>query len=541
MLHQNAAPLALDARSQILEHIVGNLDALAHKQELPQPIINLHGAPGIGKTSLLRRIRERCAEDYTVIAWDATSGDSREASRLAHPLRRLLAALRPHRQRSSAGRPLLLLLDNLNDITFWKEVQEQVINPLLKRDDVLIVCASRAPLFWHFWEIRERCAMIQLYAFSEAETEQFLRGYDRELLAHTAYKLTLGYPWALVQLLRRLDDDLDEAEPRPEEPFDLDRLSPDVRAITMVVGLIRLVDVPLMERMLQRFLPDLAAQGTRNDLYAALAELRATQLFYPYRRDRQAYRLRRALRHAVATQLCQSDKPRYREICSELAQAYRAQLREQPITGVAALIEWIYFSTEQLADRAPESWLQEARELLATGNLDLPTVVALLHEDSEVLGKLRAAGLLEDVKAAIRARLDDKADIPIALEFRFSRDAIVRPLFEDITSGLPIQGVQKYIDDIIQLIVQTDAPFNAAWLHDQLTGQFSGALPVTQRHVDEILTLLNLRGFLAYDAEEGSYSPDPDRLLRALAAPQLIAKTPEAHISQKTERQEKRL
>jgi hypothetical protein len=536
MTHQKAAPAALDARSLILQRIVVDLDTLAHQQELPLSIINLHGAPGIGKTSLLRRVRERCTEDYTVVAWDASSGDSGE--NLAHPLRRLLATLRPHRRRSSAGRPLLLLLDNLNDITFWKEVQEQVINPLLKRDDVLIVCASRAPLFWHFWEIRERCATLQLYAFSEAETEQFLHGYDRELLAHTAYKLTLGYPWALVQLLRRLDDDLDEAQPQLEEPFDLDRLSPDVRAITMVVGLVRLVDVPLMERMLQRFQPDLAAQGTRNDLYAALAELRAQQLFYPYRRDRQAYRLRRALRHAVATQLCQSDETRYREICDELAQAYRAQLREQPITGVAALIEWIYFSTELLTQRAPESWLQEAQELLATGNLDLPTVVALLHEDSEVLGKLRAAGLLEDVKAAIRARLDDKADIPIALEFRFSRDTIVRPLFEDITSGLPIQGVQKYIDDIIQLIVQNDSLFNAAWIHEQLKSQSSSALPVTQRHVDEILTLLNLRGFLAYDAEEGNYSSDPDRLLRALTMPQLIAKTPEAHISQKTKRQE---
>lgn len=540
-MSQHTAPPAPDARSAILKRIVDDLDTLARRQELPRPIINIHGAPGIGKTSLLRRVRERCGESYPLVAWDASGGDSSEPGGLGHPLRRLLAALRPHGRPDGAGRPLLLLLDNLNDIGFWKQVQEQVIKPLLKRDDVLIVCASRAPLFWHFWEVRERCATQPLYAFSEAETEQFLRGYDRELLTHAAYKLTLGYPQALVQLVRRLDDDLDEVEPRPEESFDLDRLSPATRAIAMVVGLARLVDVPLMERMLLRFQPASAAQGRRNDLYTTLIELRSQHLFYPYRRDRQAYRLRRALRQAVAAQLYAEDPEHYLEICDYLAQSYQEQLREQPVTGAAALIEWIYFSTERLAGGASAGWLEQARRLFATGKLDLPTVVALLHEDSELLGKLRAAGLLEGIKAIVRDYLDDRAGIPLGLEFRFSRDEIVRPLFEDISASVPIQGVQQYIDDILQLIAETDAPFDAAWLHEQLYRLADRALPVTQQHVDDILTLLNLRGFLTYDSERCSYCADPDQLLRSLATPLTTPKTPEAHINAKTERQEKHL
>jgi hypothetical protein len=539
-MSQNTADPALDARSTILQRIVDDMDTLARHQELPQPIINIHGAPGIGKTSLLRRVRERCAEAYPVVIWDAASGDSTKPTGPAHPLRRLLAALRAYSQRDSAGRPLLLLLDNLNNIPFWKQVQEQVIKPLLRRDDVLIVCASMAPLFWHFWEIRERCATLQLYAFSEAETEDFLRGYDRELLAHAAYKLTLGYPWALVQLVRRLDDDLDEAEPRPDEPFDLDNLSPDTRVIAMVVGLVRLVDVPLLERMLLHFRPKSGTQNTRSKLYAALAELRSQHLFYPYRRDRQAYRLRRALRHAVAAQLCINGRKRYLTFCGYLVQAYQEQLREQPITGVAALIEWIYFSTEPLTAAAAAGWLQEARELFAISNLDMPAVVALLHEDSEVLSKLRTAGLLEDVKAIIREHLDDTAEIPLGLEFRFSRDALVRPLFNDITTSVPIQGVQKYIDDLLRLIAQAGGPFNAAWLHEELNHHADAALPVTSRHIDDILTLLNLRGFLVYDPKLLSYSADPNQLVRTLTVPQPTAKTPDAHISEKTEHQEKR-
>jgi hypothetical protein len=170
----------------------------------------------------------------------------------------------------------------------------------------------------------------------------------------------------------------------------------------------------------------------------------------------------------------------------------------------------------------------------------MPAVAALLHEDSELLGKLRAAGLLEGLKAIVREQLDPLADIPLGLEFRFSRDEIVRPLFEAISTSVPIQGVQKYIDDILQLIAQTDAAFDAAWLYDQLNRRTDGGLPVTQQHVDDILTLLNLRGFLTYDSERRSYCSDPDQLLRSLAAPITASKTPEAHINQKTERQEKR-
>src|SRR5690606_16778588 len=110
------------------------------------------------------------------------------------------------------------------------------------------------------------------------------------------------------------------------------------------------------------------------------------------------------------------------------------------------------------------------------------TAVALLLEDSEVLSKLRAAKLLDYVKTSIRAMLDPKAHIPIGLEFRFSREAIVRPLFEEISSGIPIQGIQRYIDDIFLLIIQTEEPFDGAWLYEQLERQASDPLAINRRH-----------------------------------------------------------
>lgn len=535
---QSVPPATPDARSRLLQHIEDRLASVVSGEALDFPIINVHGAPGIGKTSMLRRIREQSSHSLAIVEWDASVGDTTNLQSISHPLRRLLAALRPYRHANN-HEPLLVLLDSLNDIAFWKEVQAQAINPLLRRGNVLIICFSRAPLFWHFWEIRDKCEVIQLYAFSLAETEQFLRAYDRELLAHTAYHLTLGYPWALVQLLRRLDDDFDNSEPQHDEPFDLDQLSPSAAAITAEIGLLRLVDVPLMERLLHHFLPHTTNPPTRSELYATLSELRSNDMFIPYRRDRRAYRLRRILRHTVAQKQQQADYAGYLERCEYIAQSYVTQLNAQPITGVAALIEWLYISTELLNERPTTQWMEEFQSLLSIPKLDLPTAVALLLEDSEVLSKLRAAKLLDYVKTSIRAMLDPKAHIPIGLEFRFSREAIVRPLFEEISSGIPIQGIQRYIDDIFLLIIQTEEPFDGAWLYEQLERQASEPLAINRRYIDEILTLLNLRGFLNYNAANSTYQVDSDQLLRSLMIPQELTVTPEAHINHIHKRQER--
>jgi hypothetical protein len=177
----------------------------------------------------------------------------------------------------------------------------------------------------------------------------------------------------------------------------------------------------------------------------------------------------------------------------------------------------MYFSAESLAvDKGRNTWLRQLRQLFDTPHLDLPILAALLFEDSELLEKLRAAGLLAQVKTLIRDRIDDSVDIPLEAAFRYAQ-ARIRPLFEGKAASTPVQGLHRYLDDVRRAYAAADGPFDADWVYRQLSDTSNGPSPITPRQVDNALRLLKLLGFLAYDAENRAYRRSTAHILDAQA------------------------
>jgi hypothetical protein len=232
-------------RTQILDIIEAKVARIEQRSDLPRVIVNLHGMYGLGKTSLLQQLFDYYKQDHVVISlnFDSVERSYSVYTRSGHEVLGLLQDvsllhyLPEHiifangEEKSSVQevslvcqadieelgetlkkkKPIILLLDNLDDLPYWKWLQERILKPILGQSidhcPVLIVATSQSPLFWHFWELREQCRLEELQPFSREETGSFLQAYDKELWTETLYQMTDGYPLGLVDMLDLLKEE----------------------------------------------------------------------------------------------------------------------------------------------------------------------------------------------------------------------------------------------------------------------------------------------------------------------------------------------
>jgi hypothetical protein len=497
-------------RSALLHRIASKRDALARGETLPRPLLNLHGAHGIGKSEALRQIRARFGPTNTVLFRFGPAGLD-DLLRLIEPL---LAVPAP-------GEPPLVLLDDLDDLPEWRRVQEEVVKPLL-RGRVVVVCASSAPLFWHLWELEEQCDTVQLYGFGEEDVAALLASHDRELLARTVYQLTFGYPLVLRRLLERLEGANDEPAPQPLIPPQLDD---DERRLATYAGMLRTVDVPLLE-VLAEALELAPAPGA--GLHELLAQLFQHGFFSAARRGLPPYRPRRNVREALAAQVRAADPPGYQRVCRLLAEYYAAKLIAQPVTEAGALDEWLYYSTELMGDGAldPDEWRATFEHLLGALTVSVPLFAELFHQDGELIDRLRTAGLLAEVKHQIRARLPEGELIPLAGPLQQPLAEVLATIREAIDHELSVRELQPYVKDILALALEVEAEFSADLIHRQLSERLPGA--PSRRQVENALAFLNQLGYLSYDAQRRTYRAE--EALRTLAAPARLRTDPSRYL-----------
>lgn len=228
-------------RTTVLEHFLQKIHAIEYQQEAVKRITNLYGIIGIGKTEVIYQLYEQFKASHSVIllSFDAREQQAHPDARqnwqeIAATLRQLpmlkqLPAQIPDENASNptlifatnlansppadaAGRPLVLLLDALDELSYWKWIQEELIRPLLEQRQCLIVVSSRSPLGWHFWELNEHNTPYELEAFSLAETRSFLQPFNLDQQAESLQHLTGGYPLGLAyaaELLSYADSKID--------------------------------------------------------------------------------------------------------------------------------------------------------------------------------------------------------------------------------------------------------------------------------------------------------------------------------------------
>lgn len=286
-------PIARDVVTQIEKD-------LQARQSTESVIYNVYGITGIGKSYALRALLgDKWQESFAStlrLDFDTSKQDGEELSiTLAQALDEIrhsyasasitLPELNPddlakigdlpvifQRVGDNTQPPRLLLLDGVDDVPHWKEIQRYIIKPLTtsKADgmSVHVLVASQSPIFWHFWELREMTTLAEIPPFTLGETRAFLdRNYPRYAI-HTEqlHSLTGGYPAALAELLPILVEeettDSDRAPTGSADAGDPDISHEDLSAAIAEykelgwIGLLRRTDPVSLETVLHAAFPN---------------------------------------------------------------------------------------------------------------------------------------------------------------------------------------------------------------------------------------------------------------------------------------------
>lgn len=574
-MSQHTKTLQQVERTAILERIGADIRQLAERSELTTPIINIHGIIGIGKTSLIQQLFDRFKQDYAVVLLNFHAVDHTLQPERARPWSGIINLLRqipalsylPDAPPLTSGstpmdddvyavcdaaldqlpqKPLLLLLDALDDLPFWKWIQAQIIKPLLEQRRTLVVTTSQSPLFWHFWELREQCATFELEAFSLEETSQFLRQVDREALTKALYAVTGGYPLGLDQAVRLLERESDDVAASAQAvAINLTDLSVETREVVTYTGLLRRVEVPVMQQLLAHCLPHWATDlDVQRSIFTILAELRTKGYLETYQKG-QPLRFIAVLRRVSVQQLCAQSVERYLDVCNHLASIYASQLMEKPVAEVESFNEWLYFSTaafEHAADyNQQQLWQARLQQLFAQAKLAGPRLVARFYMDSDLLNRLRALDLFPVLQRLMHDQIDAAADVPIfsVAEITTYRRTTLQQLSERFQLKQRFAtDVQQDLETFLRHIVALGPDFNAIALRAKINEGRPVGHGLLQAQVNATIAFLNSRGFFSYDRTRRKYHLQP--LIRSLvpdpshAAPPAVASWTDQTAPQKT-------
>lgn len=418
--------------------------------------------------------------------------------------------------------PQLVLLDGIDDLPYWQWVQEYVIRPLIERPVQVqaplpcVVVTSQMPLFWHFWELRERCEMVEVPPFDPEETTQFLalaQHRHPDLLRYTTalHTATEGYPYGLAYARDRLINVL-EARIRDLDPLSLTGIMP-------YLALVRRPNKRMMRTMLDTVQPPawntLLGQGVApfdaiDDGLAKLAQIGTI--------DRHSQCVTPAVRQHVERETRARDRATYRAICEVLAREYQRRLRNTANKEVHFFLDWLYYATSvQLLDRqtaqppaceasAPTpSFVAELKQLIGITGLLEDNLTEHFANDTELQQRLYQAGTLTLVCELLGTEPASSAGLEP--EVATAMEGYAQHVTARLEEQVPL-GYRKRVKNFFAVVAgfakheafaATNA-FSSPELRNALREQ-----GLRLRELNELVPILHNRGFFLYDSAQRTY------------------------------------
>lgn len=565
--------MELIERRAVLEEIGSILAQLnegpTHESAKDQPrakILNMYGIPGIGKTVLCEQIFERFQASHPAIWLDFEPLHWPQAPRPAVLLSEAIEQLwqlptyeylpdiilsaygvelpiddyRVFFRRANLDhptKPFLLLLDHLDDIPYWKWVQDEIIKPLIKKHSALVIVISQSLLFWDFWELYESCQPYAIGRFTETEITALLRQANRELLAGSYQALTYGYPMQIQQAQAFLEPDDKPVTPSPVLPEELreklDALDPTSRLVFSYTGLLRRLEVAVMHEILDVEIPEWRTTNTPHNvlLGKVLPALTTHNFLEPYRR-KMAHWVKPALRQAVDDHLRTTEPERYQRIRHLIRQIYARRFMERPIDNVQSLNEWLFFSLSELsvsgqtpatpetrAETRPEAEPEAERcpvrlsQMLKRASVPGKRVAVALYRDTELVGKLHTSGLLTTIQQMMNEYLGNDEQPPPLLNDS-ERQRYKRDFIRQLSNQYPLTRIQDDIPGdrynpgglatLFDAITAMGEPFDLNSLHAYLKEWLE--TPIERDKVYSALILMESSSLIIYDTAQRTYT-----------------------------------
>ncbi|HEY1016013.1 MAG TPA: hypothetical protein VGE07_25110 [Herpetosiphonaceae bacterium] len=521
-------------------------DSSAQPGEMP--IINLYGITGIGKTMVIRQLFSHFYATTSLI-WCDFQGDAHDqpqattwhaiidhlrdaAPGLEHLSDSVLntpnGPIDPRETKLSCqtsfhpGAPLIVLLDHLDGLPYWKSFQEHFLRPLVEQQNIVVVCTSQSPLFWHFWELRDQCQLYGLEPFAAEETEAFLQRIGWELLSRNIQSLTQGYPMAIVNLLATWGDkDDDDAEAEGGSPARaqlLAGLSQAAAEVLATTAILRRIDIAALRILLASFLPHWSdsTHAQKQLVEEILPELHGSGhvLNHP-----QGYRYKPAMRKRYERELAADDPQGYRALNEAAAALYADWVQREPVTRKHAFNEWLYHScalAESAAAPDRAAWSAQLDQLFRRAQLIGLGLAVQVYKDTELVERLRANQLFDEVDARLRQLQSSQADITLLTQherIRY-RQAFIRYLEDRLQITQMLKELPLSFEELLDIMT---AGGRDDFDHVTLQQNVSQNRPdskIKQGAINDVITKLSTRGILIFHRRKYQLHP----LLRQLVA-----------------------
>lgn len=373
-------------REAEVEDFRSALDRIRVLGSVFQTLYEWHGAPGIGKSTLVRLLKEECdriqipysfvdfdenrnsrvnvyKEDISVLIEDLSSGflgeagsevqdailqyrkaqskdKERKLDDVARAFQRLIKKL-------TDKSPVVLFFDETeradqDDVVAWLE--EWIVNPLVQNGRCLIVWTGRRPQRWKRFEVRRRARVQELGVFDEEGTRKLFKNnssYPISDFAIPVRMLTGGHPYADTIVLRYLDYMAKEGRKPVKEQFDqieaallneliqnfvdsfaFKGLDVEVVRACRMMSLVRQFDVIMLREILTKALPADFGNYGRNEFGGLLSRLRSTQLVL-WDDRRKGYALDPTLRHILGEYIRRDNPELYVQVNLYAIEVYR--------------------------------------------------------------------------------------------------------------------------------------------------------------------------------------------------------------------------
>lgn len=550
-------------RTHVLKDIAKYLNEIDEPGSPPSSkLINITGATGIGKTGLITQIFFLLSE-YFVTLWFHFSTTPPHPSNSEHtPLSEVIARLKQYVSvlgdiiepvqtfdgpidaakvslfytdrnidQYGKGRPLLLLIDEFDDIAYWHWFQEQCVKPLFQHPPALIICASQSSAGWDFWELREREEPRASRVFDEDELQRFLDSHGYGPIHAAAQQLTAGYPLKLQVLLNWLKN-----EGRPVEGAEPDlaaleaesqELTSFARQVLPLIGVLRRLEPDVAVTVLDRMLPGWNGDRQGRRLIAdLLGALTRQNIFEPYVRGRPL-RLPRSQRVAYEQALRAREPERYTLLLTLLRQIYQERYSARPLTEAALLYEWMLVTAKLLELAGPEGqadararWSAALKALVERGR-DVGSKLAVdFYRDGELVAYLRERDLLREVEALLADRLEEGTGGGSPQLLNISEEELFRQqLLREFSRRTPINQLEQYLprggfDRLLQTLASLPAPFHTDEVRNALSDREGRKLSAATTL--RMITLLLSSGFVRQIS--GSRTFELTDLARSLVA-----------------------
>jgi hypothetical protein len=367
-------------REEEMQLIEERCTALMQNKPVPQQIVEFHGVGGIGKTTILKRVKRHCNEQHLPSIWtDANQSIAFFSHEVIQQVQTYGVQFAPKNndllsQSIDATKalidqkPAVFLIDSLDSADDeqlgWIE---QMLDQLTKGSRLLFVLASQRKVsFEHTMSIARKLEPIQVKSLNRKHCIDYVNQWPQQIapeIQEIVFEWTGGYPLAVNVMVKTIQDEkLDPRKDKDQKQL-MQRITEQVidrsvlaRAVSTpadlewyqtMLGLFsipRRYNLDIMQKMTEKFAPHYKLSS--NLAYMSLPKrLDQRTDVLSWDRSRSGYSLEAPIRHIFLTKLKIEQPERYMAIHKFLAETNWRLAMESPGTDrVRYLQEYLYHS-----------------------------------------------------------------------------------------------------------------------------------------------------------------------------------------------------